>query len=177
MRVLGIAGSLRRDSHNGRLLRAAAALLPPEVELVEFTTLKAFHAPAGAEALRITSGDPGCMVPATVSTGQGGAPGQFLFDTGNNGTLGLSRNFQDRHPELKFKPFAQSGARGDHGVCVGSDRLLLLDGRDTRLVGSAQRLRRDARERPRALATTDPRNDRPGVLRRFGAHMDQRGIA
>jgi chromate reductase len=41
MRVLGIAGSLRRDSHNGRLLRAAAALLPPEVELVQFTALKA----------------------------------------------------------------------------------------------------------------------------------------
>jgi chromate reductase, NAD(P)H dehydrogenase (quinone) len=41
MRVLGIAGSLRRDSHNGRLLRAAAALLPPEVEFVEFDGLKA----------------------------------------------------------------------------------------------------------------------------------------
>jgi len=41
MRVLGIAGSLRRDSHNARLLRAAAALLPPEVEYVEFDGLKA----------------------------------------------------------------------------------------------------------------------------------------
>jgi chromate reductase len=41
MRVLGISGSLRRDSHNRRLLRAAAALLPPEVELVEFDALKA----------------------------------------------------------------------------------------------------------------------------------------
>jgi chromate reductase len=39
--VLGIAGSLRRDSHNLRLLRAAALLLPPEAELVEFTALKA----------------------------------------------------------------------------------------------------------------------------------------
>jgi chromate reductase len=41
MRVLGISGSLRGDSHNGRLLRAAAALLPPEVELVRFAGLKA----------------------------------------------------------------------------------------------------------------------------------------
>jgi chromate reductase, NAD(P)H dehydrogenase (quinone) len=41
MRVLGISGSLRRDSHNRRLLRAAAALLPPGVELVEFDGLKA----------------------------------------------------------------------------------------------------------------------------------------
>ncbi|HSO99649.1 MAG TPA: NADPH-dependent FMN reductase [Solirubrobacteraceae bacterium] len=33
MRVLGIAGSLRRASHNRQLLRAAADLLPPAVEL------------------------------------------------------------------------------------------------------------------------------------------------
>jgi chromate reductase, NAD(P)H dehydrogenase (quinone) len=33
MRVLGISGSLRRDSHNARLLRAAAGALPPAAEL------------------------------------------------------------------------------------------------------------------------------------------------
>jgi len=36
MRVLGISGSLRRDSHNTGLLRAAAELLPPGAELVLF---------------------------------------------------------------------------------------------------------------------------------------------
>ncbi len=41
MRVLGISGSLRGDSHNLRLLRAAAELLPPEAELVLFGGLKA----------------------------------------------------------------------------------------------------------------------------------------
>lgn len=41
MRVLGIAGSLRRDSHNKRLLRAAADLLPPGAELAVFEGLKA----------------------------------------------------------------------------------------------------------------------------------------
>jgi chromate reductase len=41
VRVLGISGSLRRDSHNRRLLRAAAALLPPGAELVELGGLKA----------------------------------------------------------------------------------------------------------------------------------------
>ena len=41
MRVLAIPGSLRRDSHNRRLLRAAAGLLPPEDELVWFEGLKA----------------------------------------------------------------------------------------------------------------------------------------
>ena len=39
MRVLGIAGSLRRGSHNRALLRAAAALLPPGVELEEWRGL------------------------------------------------------------------------------------------------------------------------------------------
>ena len=74
-------------------------------------------------ALRITSGELGCMVPATVSTGPSGATGEFLFDTGNNGTLGLSRNFQDRHPELKFKPFAESGARGVGGTLLMSESI------------------------------------------------------
>lgn len=41
MRVLGISGSLRRGSHNSELLRAAAALLPPGVELSRWDELKA----------------------------------------------------------------------------------------------------------------------------------------
>ena len=41
MRVLGVVGSLRPDSHNLRLLRAAADELPPGVELVAFEELKA----------------------------------------------------------------------------------------------------------------------------------------
>jgi chromate reductase len=39
MRILGIAGSLRRGSHNRRLLRAAGTLLQPGVELVEWEGL------------------------------------------------------------------------------------------------------------------------------------------
>ncbi len=41
MRVLGISGSLRRDSHNAALLRAVAALLPPGTELELWEDLKA----------------------------------------------------------------------------------------------------------------------------------------
>jgi chromate reductase, NAD(P)H dehydrogenase (quinone) len=41
MRVLGISGSLRRDSHNTELLRAAAALLPPDAEFEVWGELKA----------------------------------------------------------------------------------------------------------------------------------------
>jgi chromate reductase, NAD(P)H dehydrogenase (quinone) len=40
MKVLGISGSLRRDSHNAKLLRAAGDLLPPGVELELWEGLK-----------------------------------------------------------------------------------------------------------------------------------------
>jgi chromate reductase len=39
MQILGISGSLRRGSHNRKLLRAAAAALPPGVDLVEWDGL------------------------------------------------------------------------------------------------------------------------------------------
>ena len=41
MKVLGISGSLRTGSHNARLLRAAADLLPPGAELQVFEGLAA----------------------------------------------------------------------------------------------------------------------------------------
>jgi chromate reductase len=41
MRVLGISGSLRRDSYNTKLLRAAEELLPPGVALEVWDELKA----------------------------------------------------------------------------------------------------------------------------------------
>ena len=39
MRILGIAGSVRRGSHNRRLLRAAGEMLPPGVEFAEWEGL------------------------------------------------------------------------------------------------------------------------------------------
>ena len=39
MKILAISGSLRRDSHNAALLRAAVALLPPAVEVVTYESL------------------------------------------------------------------------------------------------------------------------------------------
>ena len=67
MRVLGISGSLRRDSFNSGLLRAAADLLPPGAELEIFDGLKAIPpydadddldggARAGARAARRAGG-------------------------------------------------------------------------------------------------------------------------
>ena len=40
MRILGISGSLRRGSHNRRLLRAAGDALPPGADLVEWDGLR-----------------------------------------------------------------------------------------------------------------------------------------
>jgi chromate reductase, NAD(P)H dehydrogenase (quinone) len=40
LRILGISGSLRRGSHNTNLLRAAAELLPPGVELEVYEGLR-----------------------------------------------------------------------------------------------------------------------------------------
>src|SRR4051794_21279689 len=39
MRILGIAGSLRRGSHNRMLLRAASTMLPPGAQLVDWDGL------------------------------------------------------------------------------------------------------------------------------------------
>lgn len=62
MKVLGISGSLRRDSYNHALLRAAAERLPAGAELVEFDRLReippydadleAIETPAAVAALR-----------------------------------------------------------------------------------------------------------------------------
>ena len=52
MRILGIAGSVRRGSHNRRLLRAAGAALPPGADLVEWDGLR--DVPAFDEDLEST---------------------------------------------------------------------------------------------------------------------------
>jgi chromate reductase len=75
MRILAISGSLRRDSHNTRLLRAAAEMLPPGVELVPFDGLAAVPpydedldrdpAPAGVEELRAAIADADALLIST----------------------------------------------------------------------------------------------------------------
>src|SRR5919199_1408123 len=75
MRVLGISGSLRQDSFNSGLLRAAAGVLPPGVELEVFDGLKAIPpydgdddvqpAPAPVAALREAIADADAVLVAT----------------------------------------------------------------------------------------------------------------
>jgi len=76
MKILGIAGSLRADSHNVRLLRAAAETLPPGVTLELWDGLRdvplydedvdaAEVAPAGVAALREAIADADAILIAT----------------------------------------------------------------------------------------------------------------
>jgi chromate reductase len=75
MRVLGISGSLRRDSLNTALLRAAAARLPAGAELIEYEGLRqvppydedveAAATPAAVEELRAAVRDADAVLIAT----------------------------------------------------------------------------------------------------------------
>jgi chromate reductase len=75
MRVLGLSGSLRRDSYNSNLLRAAAELLPPGAELEVFEGLKAIPpydadddvqpAPAAVQAFRDALAEADAVLVAT----------------------------------------------------------------------------------------------------------------
>jgi predicted aspartyl protease len=93
-------------------------------QTIELIQPDAFHPPVGDfESLPLSMSEHGPMIEATVKTTEGSAAGQFLLDTGNNGALELSRLFQDTHPELEFKPFAQSGASGVGGVMLLSEAI------------------------------------------------------
>ena len=86
MKILGITGSLRRESWNGNLLRAAAEQLPEDVEFVAFDGLKAVPpydadddvepAPAAAQALRDAIADADGVLFATPEY-NASVPGQL----------------------------------------------------------------------------------------------------
>jgi chromate reductase len=111
MQVLGVAGSLRRESHNRRLLRAAARLLPPGVEFAEFEGLKAIPAfdeddeaapGAAVEAWRAALRQADAVLFATPEYNSS-IPGQL-----KNAIDWASRPFADA--ALRNKPVAVIGA-------------------------------------------------------------------
>jgi chromate reductase, NAD(P)H dehydrogenase (quinone) len=112
MRVLGISGSLRRGSHNTRLLRAAALELPPGSELVLFEQLGAVppysqdhdgdSPPAGAAVLRDAIGRADAVLIATPEYNSS-IPGQL-----KNALDWASRPY--RAHVLRAKPVAVVGA-------------------------------------------------------------------
>jgi chromate reductase, NAD(P)H dehydrogenase (quinone) len=111
MRVLGVAGSLRQASHNRKLLRAAAALLPPEAQFVEYERLKAIppfdeddepHPAEAVEDWRRAIADADAILFATPEYNSS-IPGQL-----KNAIDWASRPFTDT--VLRNKPVAVIGA-------------------------------------------------------------------
>jgi chromate reductase, NAD(P)H dehydrogenase (quinone) len=111
MKVLGLSGSLRADSHNSRLLRAAAELLPPGAELIVFGGLKAIppydedDEPAGHQAvyaLRAAIVDADAVLVATPEYNHS-IPGHF-----KNALDWVSRPITES--PLRSKPTAVVGA-------------------------------------------------------------------
>jgi chromate reductase len=125
MRILGISGSLRRDSHNTRLLRATADLLPSEVKLEVWDDLRRLppfdedheSAPAAAvEAFRAKVEEADAVLFVTPEY-NAGIPGQL-----KNAVDWLSRPYPDN--ALKGKPVAAIGAStGLFGAIWAQDQL------------------------------------------------------
>ena len=112
MRVLGISGSLRRDSHNTNLLRAVADRLPPELELDVYEGLRELPpydfdadvepAPAAVQDLRDAIADADAVVFSTPEY-NGSIPGVL-----KNAVDWASRPFPDN--ALHNKPVLVVGA-------------------------------------------------------------------
>lgn len=111
MRVLGISGSLRRDSYNTRLLRAAAQGLPPGARLDAFDGLAdlppfdedAEHAPPAA-------------VTAWLDAIEGADALLFATPEYNAGVPGLLKNGVD----WASRPFPDNVLRGQPTAVIGA---------------------------------------------------------
>jgi chromate reductase len=112
LRVLGLSGSLRRDSHNRALLRAAAAQLPAGAELVEWDRiaelpaydedLDALPAPEPVRALRKAIADADAVLIATPEY--------------NASLPGALKNALD----WASRPYAANPLRGKPAAAVGA---------------------------------------------------------
>ncbi len=111
MRILGLSGSLRRDSHNTRLLRGAGTLLPEGAELVEFDQLGAI--PPFNE-------DEEASPPASVQAFKdaiAGADGLLIATPEYNSSIpGVLKNALD----WASRPRAESPLAGKPAAVIGS---------------------------------------------------------
>ncbi len=114
MRILAISGSLRRDSHNTRLLRAAAGLLPPgaELDVLEPGALRAI--PHYDEDLH-ASGEPAAVTALRARVARADA---VLVSTPeyNHSLPGALKNAID----WLSRPLAESPFRGRDVAVVGA---------------------------------------------------------
>jgi chromate reductase, NAD(P)H dehydrogenase (quinone) len=116
VRILGIAGSLRRGSHNVALLRAAAAQLPPTAELVEWRALA--ELPAYDEDLDVA------VPPVAVNSLRraiAGADAVIIATPEYNGSVpGALKNALD----WASRPWPENSLRGKPVCVVGASTSL-----------------------------------------------------
>jgi chromate reductase len=112
LRILGISGSLRRGSHNTNLLRAAADLLPPGVELDVYDGLR--DLPPYDADLDIEPADPAVdQLREAISA----ADGVLIATPEYNGSIpGLLKNALD----WASRPFPENALRGKPVAVIGA---------------------------------------------------------
>jgi chromate reductase len=112
LRILGISGSLRRDSHNSSLLWAAAELLPPGVELEVFDGLRELP-PYDADF----DADPAHPAVARLRAEIAEADGILIATPEYNGSIpGVLKNALD----WASRPFPDSVLRGKPVAVIGA---------------------------------------------------------
>jgi len=111
MRILGISGSLRRDSHNTRLLRGVGRLLPEGVELELFDQLGAIPPFNEDEEHEIPP------AVAALKAAIAGADAVLVATPEYNGSIpGVLKNALD----WASRPFPDSALRGKPAGVVGA---------------------------------------------------------
>ncbi len=112
LRILGISGSLRRGSHNTNLLRAAAELLPPGVELEVYEGLR--DLPPYDPDLDVEPGDPAVV---RLRDAIASADGVLISAPEYNGSIpGVLKNALD----WASRPFPENALRGKPVAVIGA---------------------------------------------------------
>jgi chromate reductase len=112
LRILGISGSLRRGSHNTNLLRAAAELLPPGVELEVYEGVR--DLPAYDPDLDVEPADPGVV---RLREAIASADGVLISAPEYNGSIpGVLKNALD----WASRPFPDNALRGKPVAVIGA---------------------------------------------------------
>jgi chromate reductase len=112
LRILGISGSLRRDSHNTSLLRVAADALPPGVELDLYSGLG--ELPPYNEDADVQPADPSV---AGLREAIAAADGVLIATPEYNGSLpGVLKNALD----WASRPFPDNALRGKPVAVIGA---------------------------------------------------------
>ena len=153
MRVLGISGSLRRDSHNLALLRAAADALPPGAELEIFEGLADVPpynedddvqpAPAAVARLRAAIADADAVLISTPEY--------------NHSLPGQLKNALD----WASRPLAQNVFRGKPAAVIGASTGMF--GAVWAQAEGRKVLRRHGRARHRPSSCPSRRSTRPSA--------------